>query len=113
MPPFHAFPMRARLDGAFVAGKALAGLGGPATLLHAGALLSAGDEEAAAIRLAAWVGEEPPGPYGLVWAAILAARARRDPALLEAAGPAVCAHGDSGALNLLKAAWTELSIGGG
>lgn len=111
LPKFAAFPMRARLDGAFVAGKALAGEGGAAALLYAGALLSGGAEEAAAIRLAAWVGESEPGPYGLVWAAILAARARRDPGLLEAAAPAVRAHGDAGALNLLKAAWTELSLG--
>lgn len=110
LPAFAAFPMRARLDGAFVAGKALEGLGGGSALLHAGACLSGGAEEAAAIRLAAWVGEAAPGPYGLVWAAVLAARARRDPSLLEAAAPAVRAHGDSGALNLLKAAWTELAL---
>lgn len=110
VPVLQAFAMRARLDGAFIAGKSLAGLGGAAAVLHAGALLSGGADEAAAIRLASWVGEAEPGPYGVVWAAILAARARRDPSLLEAAGPAVCAHGDSGALNLLKAAWTELNV---
>lgn len=108
-PPFLAFARRADLDGALVAGAALAEASGDAALLHVGSLVSVGNENAAAVRLAAWVGQGDPGPYALVWAAILGARSRRDPDLLVAAGAAVRAHEDAGALNLLKAAWLEFT----
>ncbi len=111
-PPLLAFGRRVDLDGATAAGTALAGESGDAALLHAGALASVGNESAAAIRMAAWLGEGNPGPYALVWTAILGARARRDPEILVAAIPSVRAHEDGGALNLLKAAWIEFTSAG-
>jgi len=46
-----------------------------------------------------------------VWAAVESGHALGDPGLLEAAAPAVREAGDGGALNLLKAAWTEMAAG--
>ena len=105
---YFAFARRLALDGPVTAARGLVGGRGAAALLRAAALQSAGDEDSAAIQLGVWLGRGGAGPYTIVWAAIEGAYALGDSAILEAAGPAVHAAGDGGALNLLKAAWTEL-----
>ncbi len=107
--PLHGFARRVRMQGAASAGVSVSDQTGDAALLEAAARVSTGDLASAAIRVARWVGEGSAGPYGLVWAASLAAFARRDTRLLSAAGPVVATHQDAGALNLLKAAWAELA----
>ncbi len=107
--PVAAFAQRVRLEGALAAAEPISRQPGDAALLDAAARVAAGDLPAAAVRVARWVGEGSAGPYGLVWAATLSAYARRDAQLLSAAGPAVAAHQEAGALNLLKAAWAELA----
>ncbi len=108
---FFAFPRRLALDGPVVAAKGLVGGRGAAALLRAAALQAAGDEDSAAIQLAVWLGRGGAGPYTVVWAAVESGHALGDPGLLEAAAPAVREAGDGGALNLLKAAWTEMAAG--
>jgi hypothetical protein len=108
---FFAFARRLALDGPVAAARGLVGGRGAAALLRAAALQSAGDDESAAIQLGVWLNRGGAGPYTVVWAAVEAAHALGDPALLEAAAPAVREAGDGGALNLLKAAWTEARMG--
>jgi len=108
--PLFAFGRRARLDGVAAAAAPLADLGGDAALLHAATIAALGQVGPAAFRAAGWVGEGEPGPYGLAWAALLAAFARRDAELLVAAAPTLWQAGDAGALSLLKAGWTELRL---
>jgi hypothetical protein len=105
---FFAFPRRLALDGPVAAARGLVGGRGAAALLRAAALQAAGDDDSAAIQLAVWLGRGGAGPYTVVWAAVEGGHALSDPSILEAAAPAVREAGDGGALNLLKAAWTEL-----